>query len=599
VKKRSLLSLLQQQHSQGLIRHLAAYARPYLAKIGMGLFCMVIVAATTAATAKLIKPIINDIFLGKQEDLLWPITGAVFGIFLLKGVFTYLESVTMAFVGHRVIADIQNDLFACLIRADLKFFQQMQTGDLVSRFMSDVGRLNNAVTGTLTSLGKDVLTLTFFIYVMFSEDWQLACVVFFVFPFAIMPVITIGRKMRKASTRVQEQTADLTVMLTQAFQGIRLIKSYCMEAYEKNRMKNVIEAVFKRSLKGVRTKAMTHPLMEFLGGVAIATVILYGGSQVIQGAQTPGAFFAFITALIMSYEPLKRIANLNANLQEQLAAADRVFSLLQYENEIQEQPDAVPIILTKGEVSFQNVSFHYHTPEPILQTLNLTLKAGQKAALVGPSGGGKSTLMNLIPRFFDPTQGRILIDGQEINAATLKSLRDAIALVSQEIVLFDDTIAANIGFGKPNATLEEIKAAAKAAAADTFIEALPEGYDTIVGEQGMRLSGGQRQRLSIARAFLKNAPILLMDEPTSALDSESEQKVQQALAHLMKGRTTLIIAHRLATVRDADIIYLLEAGQVTAQGSHAQLLQHSALYQELCRMQFQEKALDSAKRETS
>jgi ABC-type multidrug transport system, ATPase and permease components len=558
---------------------------------------MVVVAATTAATAKLIKPIINDIFLGKQAALLWPVTGAVFGVFLLKGLFTYLESATMAFVGHRIIADIQNDLFKRIIQADLKFFQQMQTGDLVSRFMSDVSRLNNAVTGTLTSLGKDALTLIFFIYVMFSEDWQLACVVFFVFPVAIMPVITIGRKMRKASTRVQEQTADLTVMLTQAFQGIRLIKSYCMEAYENHRMQEVIETVFKRSLKGARTKSMTHPIMEFLGGVAIATVILYGGSQVIQGAQTPGAFFAFITALIMSYEPLKRIANLNANLQEQLAAADRVFSLLQYENAIQDQHEAAPLLITKGEVSFQDVSFHYQAQEPILKTITLTLKAGQKAALVGPSGGGKSTLMNLIPRFFDPTEGCILIDGQDIKRGTLTSLRQNIALVSQEIILFDDTIAANIGFGKPGATLEEIKAAAEAAAADRFIEALPEGYDTLVGEQGLRLSGGQRQRLSIARAFLKNAPILLMDEPTSALDSESEQKVQQALTQLMKGRTTLIIAHRLATVRDADVIYLLEAGQITAQGSHEQLLQYSTLYQDLCRMQFQDKALNAEKQE--
>jgi subfamily B ATP-binding cassette protein MsbA len=580
-----------------LIRHLAAYARPYLIKIVLGLGCMVVVAATTAATAKLIKPIINDIFLGKQAALLWPVTGAVFGVFLLKGLFTYLESSTMAFVGHRIIADIQNDLFKRIIQADLKFFQQMQTGDLVSRFMSDVSRLNNAVTGTLTSLGKDVLTLIFFIYVMFSEDWQLACVVFFVFPVAIMPVITIGRKMRKASTRVQEQTADLTVMLTQAFQGIRLIKSYCMEAYENHRMQEVIETVFKRSLKGARTKSMTHPIMEFLGGVAIATVILYGGSQVIQGTQTPGAFFAFITALIMSYEPLKRIANLNANLQEQLAAADRVFSLLQYENAIQELRDAAPLLITKGEVSFQDVSFHYQAQEPILKTITLTLKAGQRAALVGPSGGGKSTLMNLIPRFFDPTEGCILIDGQDIKRGTLTSLRQNIALVSQEIILFDDTIAANIGFGKPGATLEEIKTAAKAAAADRFIEALPEGYDTLVGEQGLRLSGGQRQRLSIARAFLKNAPILLMDEPTSALDSESEQKVQQALTQLMKGRTTLIIAHRLATVRDADVIYLLEAGQITAQGSHGQLLQHSTLYQDLCRMQFQDKALNAEKQE--
>ena len=330
--------------------------------------------------------------------------------------------------------------------------------------------------------------------------------------------------------------------------------------------------------------------MEFLGGVAIAVVILYGGSEVIKGNHTPGAFFTFITALIMSYEPLKRLANLNANLQEQLAAADRVFTLMEYKNEIQEVKNAADINVTKGEVSLNNVSFRYDDEDKsqtILKDITLTLKPGQKAALVGPSGGGKSTLLNLLPRFFDVSQGDITIDGQDVKDVTFSSLRNAIALVSQEVTLFDDTIAANIGFGKPGAPLDDIKKAAKAAAASDFIDALPQGYDTFVGEQGMRLSGGQRQRLSIARAFLKDAPILLMDEPTSALDAESEQKIQTALEHLMKGRTTLTIAHRLATVRKADVIYVLEEGIITGHGTHDDLLKTSPRYQQLSKMQFQ------------
>jgi len=587
--KKTILQIVGNSSAKGLIKHLVVYARPYFSKIIYGLVCMVIVAAATAASAKLMEPIINDIFLDKREDMLLPITGAVFLIFFLKGIFTYAESVLMAFVGHRIIADIQRDLFDKIVLADLKFFQRMQTGDLVSRFMNDVHRLNDAVTGTLSRIGKDFLTLVFFIIIMFHEDWKLASVVFFILPIAILPVVIIGRKMRKVSTHVQEQTADLTVLLTQAFQGMRLIKSYCMELYEKTKMRTVIEIVFKKTLKGVRTKAITHPVMEFLGGVAIAIVILYGGNQVILGQQTPGAFFAFITALIMSYEPLKRLANLNANLQEQLAAADRVFSLMQYQNEITDPPAAKILQVKRGEITFKNVSFSYDPGEPILKEITLCVDPGKTTALVGPSGGGKSTLMNLIPRFFEADQGKIAIDGQTVTDLTLRSLRASIALVSQEVVLFDDTIAANIGFGNPNASLEEIKQAAKAAAADTFIESFPQGYDTFVGEQGLRLSGGQRQRLSIARAFLKNAPILLMDEPTSALDSESEKKVQEALKKLMKGRTTVIIAHRLATIREADCIYVLDEGKITAQGTHETLIKTSPKYQRFCEIQFQER----------
>jgi subfamily B ATP-binding cassette protein MsbA len=555
-------------------------------KMMLGLFCMLVVAATTAACAELMKPIINDIFIGKRVDLLWPITGAVFLIFFLKGIFTYGESVLMAYVGNRIIADFQQTLFNRLIYTDLKFFHNMPTGDLVSRFMNDVNKLNSAVTGTFSNIGKDALTLFFFLIVMIREDWQLAGVVFVILPVAIYPVIRIGRRMRKASTRIQEQTADLTILLTQAFQGIRLVQSYCMEKYEQSKLSQAIQSVFKRTLKGVRVKSATHPIMEFLGGIAIAAVIVYGGSQVIAGTQTPGAFFAFITALIMSYEPLKRLANLNANLQEQLAAAGRVFELLDYQNHVQDLPQAGDLKVTTGHIQFNNVNFSYISDQPVLKKVNLDIPAGKTVALVGPSGGGKSTLMNLIPRFFEVTQGEIRVDDHALQDFTMQSLRHQIALVSQEVILFDDTIYGNILYGKPDASEAEVFSAAQSAGAHEFIMALPEGYQTYVGEQGLRLSGGQRQRISIARAMLKNAPILLMDEPTSALDSESEQIIQVALRNLMRDKTTLIIAHRLATVRDADIIYVIEDGVVTAKGKHDDLLKNSPKYAQLCKIQF-------------
>lgn len=588
MSKLTFVELMTDQSSLLMIKRIMQFARPYLRKMILGLLCMLVVAATTAACAELMKPIINDIFIGKRVDLLWPITGAVFLIFFLKGIFTYGESVLMAYVGNRIICDFQQTLFNRLISSDLRFFHGVPTGDLVSRFMNDVNKLNSAVTGTFSNIGKDALTLIFFLLVMFREDWQLAGVVFVVLPVAIFPVIRIGRRMRKASILIQEQTADLTILLTQAFQGIRLVKSYCMEKYEQSRLSVSIQNVFKRTIKGAKVKSATHPIMEFLGGIAIAAVIVYGGSQVIAGTQTPGAFFAFITALIMSYEPLKRLANLNANLQEQLAAAGRVFELLDYKNHIEDLPEASYIKILKGHIHFHNVCFSYSPDQPILKNVTLDIPSGQTVALVGPSGGGKSTLMNLIPRFFEVVEGEICIDDHALQNFTLQSLRQQIALVSQEVILFDDTIYGNILYGNPQANEDEVKAAAKAAGAHEFIMALPQGYSTYVGEQGLRLSGGQRQRLAIARAILKNAPILLMDEPTSALDSESEQIIQEALRNLMHNKTTLIIAHRLATVRNADIIYVIEDGMVTAKGTHDVLLNTSPKYAQLCKIQFEQ-----------
>jgi subfamily B ATP-binding cassette protein MsbA len=583
--RQSAIKLLRNQNTHWLIKRLVRdFARPYFSIMVGGFLCMVVVALMSVASAKLIEPIINDIFIERQADMLVPITVAIFLVFLLKGLATYGESVSLAYVSQKIIADIQKKMFAHVIECDLTFFHHTSTGELVSRFTNDINKLTTAVTGTLTNIGKDGLMLCAFIIFMFYQDWLLASISLFILPFAILPVMRIGKRMRKVSTNIQEQTARFTSLLTQGFQGIRLIKSYCMESHEIQQINKIIEEIFKRSFKASRVRAASHPIMEFLGGAAIAAVVIYGGAQVIGEKQNPGTFFSFITALLMMYEPLKRLANLNANLQDQLAAMTRVFHFLDLKSEIKEAADAKELKVEKGSIIFKDVSFSYDN-HSVLKHINIDIPAGKMVALVGASGAGKSTLINLIPRFYDVSEGSILMDGIDIREVTLQSLRENVSLVSQEVILFDESIHTNISFGNRHASAQEVIKAAELAAAHEFIVELPQGYDTMVGEQGVRLSGGQRQRIAIARALLKNAPIILLDEPTSALDSASEQKVQQALKILMRDRTTVIIAHRLATVVEADIIFVLDQGKIIASGRHIDLIQNNRRYAQLCRAQ--------------
>jgi subfamily B ATP-binding cassette protein MsbA len=396
----------------------------------------------------------------------------------------------------------------------------------------------------------------------------------------------IGRRMRRVSANTQTELGEFMTLLNQTFQGARYVKAYGMETYETSRAARIIENLYRLVEKSQRIRAISSPLMETLGGVAVALVILYGGHQVFTGARSTGAFFSFITALLLAYQPLKNLANLNANLQEGLAAAQRLFTVLDIEPTICDRADAKPLAVAGGEIRFDAVRFSYGNGLDALNAATLEVPAGGTVALVGASGAGKSTIMNLIPRFYDVTAGAVRVDGQDVRDVTLASLRGAIALVSQEVTLFDDTVRANIAYGRFGASDAEIEATARAAAADDFIRALPQGYDTPVGEHGVKLSGGQRQRLSIARAMLKNAPILLLDEATSSLDTESERQVQTALKTLMRGRTTLVIAHRLSTVIEADIIYVIDAGRVVERGSHAELLRRDGAYARLHAMQF-------------
>ena len=575
-------SIRLDDNTLGLVRRLLQnHVRPHYWRIGVALVCMAIAAASTAALAKLMEPVLDDVFFNRDQDRLIAIGAMVLGVFLAEGMGTFGQSVLMNFVGFKIIADFQERMFAHLMRADLAFFHANSAGGLVSRFINDVQVLRKAVSDTLTGIGKDTLTLAFLIAVMFYQDWALALVAFFAFPTAVLPIVKIGRRMRRVSATTQDEIGGLSTLLDEAFQGVRHVEAYGMEEYEKRRANAAIQSIFRLLFKATTTRALTHPIMETLGGIAIVAVIYYGGSQVIAGEKTPGTFFSFMTALLLAYEPMKKLANLNANLQEGLAAAQRIFTLIDVEPGIVSRPGAPRLAVAGGEVRFEAVDFGYAPDQPALESVDLLVPAGKTVALVGPSGAGKSTILNLIPRFYDIEGGAVRIDGQDVREVNIASLRAAIGLVSQEIALFDDTVRANIAYGRPEASEAEIVAAAEQAGADGFITGLPSGYDTHVGGRGVKLSGGQRQRLAIARAMLKNAPILLLDEATSALDANTERQVQAALKELMRGRTTLVVAHRLSTVLDADIIYVMEGGRVIESGSHGELMARGAVYARL------------------
>jgi ATP-binding cassette, subfamily B, bacterial MsbA len=555
-------------------------------KIALALLCMAAAGGSTALRAWLMEPVLDRVFIARDSSLLLLLAGAALVLALVKGVADYVETVLMTRVGQRVITDVQTAMFARLIRCDLAYSHAQPSGILISRILNDVWLLRSAAGNVLVGIGKDALTLVFLVAVMFYQDWAMALIAFVAFPLSIRPIVAIGRRMRRVSANTQVELGQVTSLLSQSFQGARHVKAYGMEQYEEGRAAALFERIYALVDRATRTRARAGPMMEALGGAAIAMVIFYGGHQVIVGASTPGAFFSFITALLLAYQPVKSLASLNVSLQEGLAAAQRVFEVLDLEPAVRDRPYARPLQVAGGEVRFERVRFGYQPGTVALDGVSLTVPAGSTVALVGPSGAGKSTVLNLIPRFYDVDDGNIAIDGQEISAVTLASLRGAIGLVSQEVSLFDDTVRANIAYGRFGAPDAEIEAAAAAAAADGFIRELPQGYDTLVGEHGVRLSGGQRQRIAIARAMLKDAPILLLDEATSALDSESERQVQAALRSLMRGRTTVVIAHRLSTIIDADLICVMDRGKIIETGPHAQLLARNGLYARLYETQF-------------
>ena len=569
-------------------RLLRENVRPYAGWIAVAVFFMIVMAAAASASAYLMKHVVNDVFIAKNAKMLWITSGTVMGAFLLKGLSNYAQSVIMSRVGLRIIADNQKCLYNHLSGMDIAFFHAHSTGGLVTRFNVDINQMRVAVSNALTSFGRDTFSLIGLVSVMFYQDLQLALIAFVVFPAAVYPITRLGKRMRKVTANTQQEMGQLATLLDQTFQGVRVVKAYGMEPYERGRVADIAERIFGLTYKSAKTRSMASPIMETLGGAAVAVVIVYGGYQVIYGTMDPGSFFSFITALLMAYEPLKRLANLNSSVQEGLAGAQRLFALLDARPTILEKPDAHALTVDGGAIELEDARFAYEPGKPALNGVTMDVPAGKTVALVGPSGAGKSTILNLIPRFYDLEQGRVTVDGHDVRELTFASLRSACALVSQEVTLFDDTVRANIAYGKEGASEDEIIAAAKHAAAHDFITELSDGYDTMVGEHGVKLSGGQRQRLAIARAMLRNAPILLLDEATSALDTESERHVQSALETLMEGRTTLVIAHRLSTVVNADLIYVIDQGRIIESGTHAELLDKGGAYAHLYSLQFSE-----------
>ncbi len=581
----SALDTITESSTQRLLKRLLRlYVWRHKKKLWIAAVCMVIAALATAANAYMLRPVMDEIFLKKNETLLYIIPAIILGISLAKGVSSYIQSMLMKIIGQRVVADMQIDMYHHMLHADIETFSDQSSGQMVSRFTNDIHLIRKNLTQVLTGLAKESLTLVFLIGVMIYQSWELALIALLVFPVAIYPVVRLGKNMRKVSHSTQLEMADYTARLDDTFQGVRIVKAYNKEDAEAEKANSVINRLYDLYVRAARIESASSPIMELLASVAIAAVVLYGGSQVLAGETTAGAFFSFMAALIMAYRPMKSISSLNNNLQEALAAVKRIFTVMDTEPRVKDAEDAEPLVVAKASIAFQDVSFTYGKGNvQALKNVSLNVPAGKRVALVGASGGGKSTIMHLVQRFYDPDEGVILISGQDIKQATLHSLRDHLAIVNQEATLFDDTVYENIAYGKQDATEEEIIQAAKSAAAHEFIMELPEGYHTMVGQHGLRLSGGQRQRIAIARAMLRNAPILLLDEATSALDNESEQKVQQALESLMRGRTTLVIAHRLSTIKDADCIYVIDKGEIVESGTHAELVKadgaYAALYQ--------------------
>ena len=568
-----------------IYKRLVKLARPHVAKFILAMFCMLVVGGLTSALAFLVKPALDDIFMKKNMVMLKWIPVAVITIYLLKGLCNYVQIVLMSFIGQRVVADVRNQLYRAIQGQSMSFFTKHPTGILMSRITNDVNSMQGTVSEAVTSLLKDSFTLVCLIFVIFYRDWQLALVAMVIFPLTIYPIATFGRKMRSVATRTQVTMGTLTTLLQETISGARIVKAFGREDYEGSRFSRENENLLRLTLKAVSISAISSPFMEFLGGIGIAAIVFYGGYQVIQGVSTPGTFFSFLTALLMLYEPIKRLTNVNNTIQQGIAGAQRVFSIIDTVPEIQNKTGAVPLPAIWKAIEIRNVTFRYEDV-PVLNRINLTVRAGEAVAFVGMSGGGKTTLVNLIPRFYDVSEGQILIDGLDVRDVTIESLRAQIGMVTQQTILFNDTVRNNIVYGDTGKNEADVIRAAKAANAHNFIMNLPQGYDTVIGEQGTKLSGGERQRISIARALLKDAPILILDEATSSLDTEAEIEVQEALENLMRGRTTLVIAHRLSTIRNADRIVVLVNGEIAEEGTHETLLNKRGEYYRLYQMQF-------------
>ena len=572
--------LIKERHKRILLLIKDNWLRLFVAMI-----CMLVMAAATSATAFLVKPVLDDIFFNKNTQMLKIIPVAVVLIYLLRGLGMYGQEYLMSYVGQAIIRRLRNMLYDHIQDLPLSFFHQEKTGVLMSRITNDVNIIKSMVSTAVTSTLRDCFTIIGLVGVVFYRDWSLALYAMIILPIAFLPIVKLGRKVRRVSTGCQEAMAELNTFLHETFSGNKIVKAFGMESYEKQRFHAKTLNLFRIEMKAVIARSLSSPIMEFLAGLGIAFIIWYGGYRVINGASTAGTFFSFMAAVLMLYDPVKKMSSLNNTIQEGLAASDRAFDIIEKESCIQEIENPLEIPICPHSVSFENVNFRYDDTM-VLKEINLKVNTGEILALVGMSGGGKTSLVNLIPRFYDVSDGTVRIDGIDIRTASIASLRKQIAIVTQEPILFNDTIRNNIAYGNTSASFEDIVSASRAAYASDFIDRLPNKFDTFIGELGSRLSGGEKQRLCIARALLKNAPILILDEATSSLDSESEMLVQKALENLMKGRTTFVIAHRLSTIGYASRIVVIVDGEIVEQDSHENLIAKRGEYWKLFEMQF-------------
>ena len=566
---------------------LLKYLEPYRFRLVAAFVCALLVAGLSAAYAWLVRPVLDGLFIRKDESLLLVLPIAILAVAILKGLFNYGQNYLMNYVGNQVIGDIREQLFSKLVRLPIRFHDTNTSGRLVSRVINDVNQMANAIAGVLKDLFQQGLTFLAMIGVIVYQNWKLAMVSMIVVPLSVVTMIRMGQRLRNLATHGQERMGDMASTLQETLAGIRMVKSFGREEEEAKRFRESNDAFIHTTMKAIQVSSLGSSHMEVIGVLGIAGIIWYGGFLVIHDEMTPGAFFSFLAAMFMAYTPIRRLSGANNTVQQALAAAERVFNVLDLPTEQDANDGQTELPSISRSLEFRQVAFRYEGQgDAALSGIDLMIRAGEVIAFVGSSGSGKTTLVSLLPRFYEPTGGQILIDGIDLRACTLRSVRGQIGIVSQEVILFDDTVRNNIGYGRQGATPAEVIQAAQLAYAHEFILRMPEGYDTLIGERGLKLSGGERQRVAIARAILRDPPVLILDEATSALDTQSERMVQMALTNLMKNRTTLVVAHRLSTIQNADRIVVLDRGTVVEVGSHEELLRKGGLYKRLHAMQF-------------
>lgn len=568
---------------------LLRYIKPYIKRLMLGILCMVIAAGAYVLVPWILKNIVDKVLLDKDFTTLNIIGVVILLLFLLRGFAVYGQNYSMAYVGQKVVIDIREAIYRHLQKLSLSFYDKSKTGTLMSNLTNDVAALQTTIVDNLIIAVTETAILLGSLGSMLYLDWRLTMLTLGIVPVVALIIDFFGKKLHSVGHEVQSKIADITALLQETISGIRVVRSFSREQYEIGRFQRENDNNFRAVMKATKLTSMLSPIVEFSASIAVTVIIWYGGYSVIKGYITSGALIAFLVYAINLSNPVKRLSQVYGNIKKSMAAAERIFSILDIEPQIKEKENAFVLPKVKGEVVFDEVSFSYNQDKVAISDLNICVKPGETIAIVGPSGAGKSTIANLLPRFYDVTAGRILIDGYDIKDVTFDSLREQIAIVPQETLLFNASVKDNILYGKLDASDEEVMRAVKAANAWEFIEKLPEGINTMVGERGSSLSGGQRQRIAIARALLKDPRILILDEATSALDTESEKVVQDALDNLMQGRTAIVIAHRLSTVRNADVIYVLQNGELKESGSHEELLAADGLYSYLYSVQFSDR----------